>query len=178
MEACSPERRVEILHLLRRLDLDVERSGEERCPGHELLVDGCEALGQHRPVVSTSAVQLHVEQRAEERPECEVRGRCLVLVAAKRDLSHVGAVVAQLLSQSRLADPRFADELDERAETHPYRRDRRTQNCALALAVDEWELVVRSARLRALRSRTELAEDERLDGPALAFEHGWLEPGG
>ncbi len=39
VQARAPERRVEIVDLRRRLDLDVERSSEERRPGHELLVD-------------------------------------------------------------------------------------------------------------------------------------------
>ena len=39
VEACAPEGRVEVAHLGRRLDLDVERGREQRRPGHELLVD-------------------------------------------------------------------------------------------------------------------------------------------
>ena len=39
VQARPPERRIEIVHLRGRLDLDVQRSGEQRRPRHELLVD-------------------------------------------------------------------------------------------------------------------------------------------
>ena len=47
------------------------------------------------------------------------------------------ALLAQLLRQAGLADPRLADQLDERAEAHPHRRHRGAEHGALALAVDE-----------------------------------------
>ncbi len=51
VEPCAPEGRVEVAHLGRCLDLDVERGREEGRPGNELLVDLVEALGEHGAVV-------------------------------------------------------------------------------------------------------------------------------
>ena len=126
----------------RRLDLDVERRGEQRRPRHELLVDRCEPLGEDGAVVLATAVQLDVEQRAEERAERVVRRRRLVLLAAQVDLPHVGAVLAQFLREPRLPDPGLADELDERSEAHAHRCDGRAEDGPLALAIDERKLLV------------------------------------
>ena len=139
-------------------------AGEERRPGHELLVDLLQPLAEHRAIVLAAAVQLDVEQRAEERPERVVRRRGLVLLAAQFDLPHVGAVLPQLLGETRLADPRLADELDERSEAHPHGCDGGAEHCALPLAIDERQLVLGRGRLRSLGSSEELAENERLDG--------------
>ena len=126
-------------------------------------------------VVRAAAVQLDVEQRAEERPERVVRRRRLVLLAAQLDLPHVGAVLPQLLGETRLADSGLADELDERSEAHPHRRDGRAEHCPLALAVDERAARPQRRRLRSLGRGEELAEDERLDGLGLPFERERLE---
>ena len=144
VESRAPERGIEVVHLRRRLDVDVERRREERRPGNELLVDRTSRR-------SASAVRLcspppfSSTSRSERRNGRNgvVRSRRLVLLAAQRDLPHVGAVLAQLLREPRLPDAGLADELDERAEAHPDRRDRRSEDGALALAVDEGQLVVR-----------------------------------
>ncbi len=134
----------------RGLDLDVERRGEQRRPRHELLVDLLQALAEDGAIVLATAVQLDVEQRAEERPERVVRRRRLVLLAAQLDLPHVGAVLPQLLGESRLPDPGLADELDERSEAHPHRGDGGAEHCPFALAIDERKLVLGGRTARAL----------------------------
>ena len=58
----------------RGLHLDVERRGKQRRPWHELVVDLLQPLAEDRAIVRGSAVQLHVEERAEERSERVVRG--------------------------------------------------------------------------------------------------------
>ena len=99
VESGAPERRVEVVDLGRRLHLDVEGRSEQGRPGDELLVDGLEPVGKHGLVVLAAAVQLHVEQRAKERPKRVVRGGRLVLLAAERNLAHVGAVRPQLAGE-------------------------------------------------------------------------------
>ena len=100
VQARPPEGRVEGFDLRRGLDLDVEWSGQQRRPGHELVVDLLQALAEDRAIVLTPAVQLYVEQRPEERAERVVRSRRLVLRAAQVDLTHVGAVLPQLLCEA------------------------------------------------------------------------------
>ena len=84
MQASAPEGGVEIVYFRRGLDLDVERRRKERCPWHELVVDLLQPLSEDRAIVRGSAVQLDVEQRAEERSERVVRSRGLVLLAAQQ----------------------------------------------------------------------------------------------
>jgi len=100
VQPSAPERGIERVDLGRRLHLHVEGGGEEWRPWDELLGDGREPLGEGGPVVLAATVQLDVEERAEERTERVVRSRRLVLLAAERDLAHVGAGVAELLCQA------------------------------------------------------------------------------
>ena len=168
VQARAPERRVEIVHLGRGLDLDVERRRQERRPRHELLVDLLQPLAEDRAIVLGSAVQLDVEQRAEERSERVVRSRGLVLLAAQFDLPHVGAVLPQLLGEARLPDPGLADELDERSEAHAHRCDGRAEHCPFPLAIDERQLVLSRGALAASRVQRE-ARRERTPGRARPF---------
>ena len=133
----APERGIEVVDLGRRLDLDVERRREQRRPGDELLVDRREAVGEHGAVVLAAAVQLDVEERAEERTERVVGRRRLVLLAAQRDLPHVGAVLAQLLREPRLPDP--GSPTSSTIVPKPMRTGATdaAEDCALPLAVDE-----------------------------------------
>ena len=173
VEPCPPEGRVEVAHLGRCLDLDVERGRQEGRPGHELLVDLLEPRCQHGLVVLPAPIQLDVEERTEKGTKRVVGGGRLVLIAAQRDLPHVDAVLAQLLREPRLPDPGLADELDERAEAQPHRRDRRRQDRSLPLAVDKGELLL--FRVARRRLGPEAAEYDRLDGLALPLHREGLE---
>ena len=118
-------------------------------------------------------VQLDVEERTEKGTKRVVGGGRLVLVAAQRDLPHVRAVLAQLLREPRLPDTGLADELDERAEAQPHRRDRRRQDRSLPLAVYKGELLLFGVARRRLGP--EAAENDRLDGLALPLHREGLE---
>ncbi len=173
VKSCPPESRVEIAHLRRCLDLDVERGREERCPRHELRVDLLESRCQHGLVVLAATIQLDVEKRTEKRAKRVVGSGRLVLLTAQRDLPHVDAVLAQLLREPRLPDPGLADELDERAEAQPHRRDRRRQDRSLPLAVDKGKLFL--FRIARRRLGPEAAEYDRSDGLALSLHREGLE---
>ena len=175
MQSRAPERRVEVVHLGRGLNLDIERRCEKWRPGDELLVDRPQAVDEHGAVVLGASVQLDVEERAKERSKRVVGRRGLVLLAAQRDLPHVRAVLAQLLRKARLPDPRLPDQLDHRSEAHPDRRDRRRQNCSLPLAVDERKLPFRRVALGACGVIQEVAEHECLHGLALPLDGERLE---
>jgi hypothetical protein len=174
VEPRAAEGGVEVVHLGRRLDLHVERCPEQRSPGHELAVDGREPFGEDGAVVLAAAVELHVEERTEERPEGVVRRGRLVLLAAERDLLHVATVLAQFVGQTRLADARLADQLDHRSEAHAHRLDGRAEHRTLALAVDEGELL--GAGL-LVRFRPELTEGDRSLRLGLSLELERLERG-
>ena len=58
VQACTPERRIEILDLRGRRDVHVERRGEQWRPRDELLVDLAQPLAEDGAVVLSSAVQM------------------------------------------------------------------------------------------------------------------------
>ena len=111
-------------------------------------------------------------------PKRVVRSRRLVLLAAQRDLPHVGAVLPQLLGEPRLPDAGLADELDERAEAHPDRRDRRARGPPARArgrrTAARPPLAI--VRLRGL-SREQLAQHDRVHRLALPLELERLELG-
>src|SRR5204863_7540712 len=124
----------------RRLASGVGRRAKPRSRRRGLAVAGRHALGEGAAVVLPAAVELDVEEGTEKRPDRVIRRGRLALLAAERDLLHVGAVVAELVGQTRLADARFPDELDHRPEAHADGLDGCAEHRALALALDEWEL--------------------------------------
>ena len=142
VQARAPEGRLELLDLLRRLDVDVERQRDERQPRDELGVELRDALAQG---VRGGAVLRQLEQRAQQAAEGEVRRRGLVLRAGRRDGEQVRRLRLELLDEPRLAHAGLADQLDQVAEAHPHRRERGREDRQLALAADERQPVLGSA---------------------------------
>ena len=85
---------------------------------------------------------------------------------AARDEGESLGAVAELLDDARLADARVADELDEAAEAHAHRHERRVEHGQLALAVDERQLL----RRLALPCAGHVADRDRLDRLRLPFQ--------
>ncbi len=127
-------------------------------------------------VVLSAAVQLHVEQRAEEGPERVVRRRRLVLLAAQRDLPHVGAVLPQLLRRDATFRSR-ARRRARRAFRSPSAPARPTRRALHAPARDRRTAAPPPPASPCSRplGAAELAEDERLDRLALPLERERLE---
>ena len=155
VEPSAAEGRLQLLDLLRGLDLDVERERDERQPRHELGHELLHALAQPR---GRGAVLRQLEQRAQQPAEGEVRRRGLVLRACGRHGEQVGRLRLQLLDQPRLAHPGLADQLDDVAEAHAHRARAPPRESQLALAADERQPALRAPlqprrRRRRRRSR-------------------------
>ena len=100
VQARAPERGVEVVHLGCRRDVHVQVRPRAAAP--TARAPGRSARSRSLRVVrlcSPAAVQLDVEQRAQEGPERVVGRRRLVLLAAQLDLLHVGAGLPELLAR-------------------------------------------------------------------------------
>ena len=95
-----------------------------------------------------------------------VRSCRLVLLTRCRDEGEPFGTVAELLEDPRLADAGVPNQLDEAAEAHAHRHERRVEHRQLALAVDERKLLRRFALPRA----GHLTDRHRVDGFCLSLQ--------
>ena len=160
VEPRSPECRLEIVDLRRRLEFHVERKREQRYPLHDLLGQGRDPAPQPSGEVPPVAVDRDFQQRAEQAAEGVVRRRQLVLLARGANAVQVGVLRQQLFDQPRLPHPGVADELDQRPEAHPNRCEGCAEDGKLALAADEGRRR-RCGALPAAGDRTDVVRDNR-----------------
>ena len=78
----------------------------------------------------------------------------------------IGCLASHLVHQSRLADPGFATQLDDRARTGPGGRDRPAQQLELVVPSDESK-----GHVLAAGNRSKPADGVRLYRPSFAFDH-------
>src|SRR5206468_10181160 len=140
VQALTPERRIDLLRLRRRLDLCAERNREQRQPRREVREHCPHPRRQLRARRRCVEVWGDSGERTQQRAEDEVRRRRGVRVTARRKLREAERLTRQLFDKARLADARLTDELDESLLPHARCVDGLGECLKLALATNEREL--------------------------------------